>query len=107
MRSDHLSKHIKTHDNKRPKEEVVSENDASNASDDEDEDIDVFMKNENDVTVIENNNDGSSPNWHVLVKRRTRHEDQDGENRKSRPLSVDESQLQTHRVESRKSDHTL
>lgn len=41
MRSDHLSKHIKTHDNKRPKEEVVSENDASNASDDEDEDIDV------------------------------------------------------------------
>lgn len=41
MRSDHLSKHIKAHDNKRPKEEVVSENDASNASDDEDEDIDV------------------------------------------------------------------
>lgn len=42
MRSDHLSKHIKTHDNKRPKEgEVASENDTSNASEDEDEDIDV------------------------------------------------------------------
>ncbi|XP_061194842.1 uncharacterized protein LOC133203004 isoform X2 [Saccostrea echinata] len=65
---------------------------------DEDEDIDVFMRNENDVTVIENNNDGSSPNWHVLVKRRIKTEDHDGENRKSRPLSVDESQLQTHRV---------
>ena len=65
---------------------------------DEDEDIDVFMRNENDVTVIENNNDGSSPNWHVLVKRRSKHEDQDGENRKSRPLSVDESQFQTQRV---------
>lgn len=42
---------------------------------DEDEDIDVFMKNENDVIVIENNNDGFSLNWYVFVKRRIRYED--------------------------------
>lgn len=58
---------------------------------DEDEDIDVFMKNENDVIVIENNNDGFSLNWYVFVKRRIRYEDQDGENRKFRFLFVDES----------------
>ncbi|XP_062567864.1 uncharacterized protein LOC134230096 isoform X2 [Saccostrea cucullata] len=74
---------------------------------DEDEDIDVFMRNENDVTVIENNNDGSSPNWHVLVKRRTKTEDHDSENRKSRPLSVDESQLQTHRVGSDSEEQSI
>ncbi|KAK3095147.1 hypothetical protein FSP39_010810 [Pinctada imbricata] len=63
---------------------------------DDDSDLDVFLNNDGEVTVIEGGDGERSPYWHVLVKRRTKplNDHSDAESSSSRPLSIDESQLQ-------------